>query len=107
MTLDKRANRALLSASLRTIPNAFVDFPVDGDEATIDLAPYAGQWIFLLAIDANITFLRGVHADLSAGAMFLPEDALQEYYVEPAAEVPVTVLGSTTGTLRVLYDAQQ
>jgi len=95
------------------IPNGYEDIDVDSTVKKVDLADLGGtdvtgRRIWLRALTADITYLRGDHTDpgiaVGEGLVLASGTQTDPYYVDPAGETELTVIaGADDKVLRVFY----
>jgi hypothetical protein len=99
---------ALNGAVHRTIPKRFTDVSVTSSNGTQSLATFAGQWIYMRAITADVTIRLGTGntiANTGEGYVLGVNDtAIHEFFVDSGGELVLNHRAGSACTLRILHD---
>lgn len=97
---------AAQGALFKEIPLTRATIAVTAVSGTASLATYAGKWIWLRAITADVTCLRGSQTVVAGQGMVFVSTAgtpHADFYVDPDGNLTLSHISTTNATLEVLY----
>lgn len=103
-----RIDTARIAEVHRTIPRQIAEVAVTAAYANASLAAYAGQFIWLRAVGADITVRLGTVPGIVAGkglVLTSAEIKYEEVFVDPSdVDMVLSHISSGAATLQILYD---
>lgn len=94
---------AALGAVHKTIPTTRATASVSTSSATLDLTPYAGKWIWLRAITADVTILlAGSVSAAGSGYVLTTAAGHVDFYVDPDDSLTMAHIAGSAATLEIL-----
>lgn len=95
---------AALGALFKELPTQRATIAVTASSGTASLAAYAGKWIWLRAITADVTVLRGNQTVVAGqGMIFIAGATSTDFYVDPDGALTLSHVSTTNATLEVLF----
>lgn len=98
---------AYKGAIFKTIPSARATVAVTTSSQQTSLTAYGGKWVWLRALTADITILRGTHT-LTAGNGFVLRVGADpiDFFIDPDDTDKLTLahIAGANATLEILYD---
>lgn len=113
----RQSDLARMSGIARTIPNEKVDVNVTASSATFDLANLGsnkdprGSWVMLRARGTDITIRRGSHTLTAGQGLTIYSGSYEEFFIPQGSTASgttttVSVIGTGSGVLEILYDSE-
>lgn len=92
----------------RTIPKKFTDVSVTAASGTLDLKPFAGQYVWLKALTLDVTIKLGAGntiANAGEGLVLSASDtSYGEFFIDPTDDMTLNHRAAGAATLRILSD---
>lgn len=104
MPVQAKPELAAKGALFKEIPAVRATISVTASSQTGSLSTYQGKWIWLRAITADVTILRGTHTLVANAGYIIPAGTTHgDFYVDPDGDLSLSYISSGTATLEVLY----
>lgn len=104
MSAQSKPELAAKGALFKEIPQLRATISVTASSQTGSLSAYAGKWIWLRAITADVTIMRSSTAVVANAGFVIPAGTTHgDFYVDPDGDLNLSYISSTTATLEVLY----